>query len=77
MDSLAGISFCAWSFAQLRYRQSLRDIQACSRSVQGKLHHMGFLGRVSKSTLSDANDVHDWRSYADFAEVLIIIARPM
>jgi DDE family transposase/uncharacterized protein DUF4372 len=65
------------SFAQLTYRESLRDIEACLRSVQGKLYHMGFRGRVSKSTLSDANEVHDWRIYADLALVLIGIARPM
>jgi hypothetical protein len=69
--------FLCLSFAQLTYRESLRDIQACLRSVQGKLYHMGFRGRVSRSTLSDANEVHDWRIYADFAQVLITIARPM
>jgi hypothetical protein len=69
--------FLCLSFAQLTYRESLRDIQACLRSVQGKLYHMGFRGRVSKSTLSDANEVHDWRIYADFAHVLIAVARPM
>ena len=69
--------FLCLSFAQLTYRESLRDIQACLRSVQGKLYHMGFRGRVSKSTLSDANEAHDWRIYADFAQVLIAIARPM
>jgi len=69
--------FLCLSFAQLTYRESLRDIQACLRSVQGKLYHMGFRGRVSKSTLSDANEVHDWRIYADFAQLLIAAARPM
>ena len=69
--------FLCLSFAQLTYRESLRDIQACLRSVQGKLYHMGFRGRVSKSTLSDANLAHDWRIYADFAQVLIAIARPL
>jgi hypothetical protein len=69
--------FLCLSFGQLTYRESLRDIQACLRSVQGKLYHMGFRGRVSKSTVSDANEVHDWRIYADFAQVLITIARPM
>jgi hypothetical protein len=69
--------FLCLSFAQLTYRESLRDIEACLRSVQGKLYHMGFRGRVSKSTLSDANEVHDWRIYADLAQVLIAIARPM
>src|SRR5216684_1776939 len=69
--------FLCLSFAQLTYRESLRDIQACLRSVQGKLYHMGFRGRVSKSTLSDSNEVHDWRIYADFAQLLIAAARPM
>jgi hypothetical protein len=45
--------------------------------VQGKLYHMGFRGRVSKSTLADANEAHDWRIYAEFAQVLIAIARPL
>ena len=69
--------FLCLSFAQLTYRESLGDIQACLRSVQGKLYHMGFRGRVSKSTLADANEAHDWRIYADFAQVLIAIARPL
>ena len=64
-------------FAQLTYRDSLRDIEACLRSLSGKLYHMGFHGRVSRSTLADANDTHDWRIYADFAQVLIRIARPL
>jgi hypothetical protein len=55
----------------------LRDIEACLRSLSGKLYHMGFRGRVSRSTLADANDSHDWRIYADFAQVLIRIARPL
>jgi len=69
--------FLCLSFAQLTYRESLRDIEACLRSVQDKLYHMGFRGRVSRSTLSDANEQHDWRIYADFAQVLIATARPM
>jgi Domain of unknown function (DUF4372) len=69
--------FLCLSFAQLTYRESLRDIEACLRSVQGKLYHMGFRGRISRSTLSDANERHDWRIYADFAQVLIAMARPM
>jgi hypothetical protein len=68
--------FCL-AFAQLTFRESLRDIEACLRSVQSKLYHMGFRGRVSRSTLADANEAHDWRIYADFAQVLIQIARPM
>jgi Domain of unknown function (DUF4372)/Transposase DDE domain len=69
--------FLCLSFAQLTYRESLRDIQACLRSVQDKLYHMGFRGRVSKSTMSDANEAHEWRIFADFAQVLIAIARPL
>jgi len=65
------------AFAQLTYRDGLRDIEACLRSLGGKLYHMGFHGRVSRSTLADANDAHDWRIYADFAQVLIRIARPL
>ena len=65
------------AFAQLTYRDGLRDIEACLRSLGGKLHHMGFHGRVSRATLADANDAHDWRIYADFAQALIRIARPL
>src|SRR3989449_3014598 len=65
------------AFAQLTYRESLRDIEACLRSVSGKLYHMGFRGRVSRSTLADANESRDWRIFADFAQVLIAIARPL
>lgn len=65
------------AFAQLTYRDGLRDIEACLRSFGGKLYHMGFRGRVARSTLADANDSHDWRIYADFAQVLIRIARPL
>jgi hypothetical protein len=69
--------FLCLAFAQLTFRESLRDIEACLRSVQRKLYHMGFRGNVSRSTLADANDAHDWRIFADFAQVLIHIARPM
>ena len=65
------------AFAQLTYRDSLRDIEACLRSLGDKLYHMGFRGRVARSTLADANEAHDWRIYADFAQVLIRIARPL
>ncbi len=65
------------AFAQLTYRDGLRDIEACLRALGGKLYHMGFHGRVSRATLADANDTHDWRIYADFAQVLIRIARPL
>ena len=63
------------AFAQLTYRESLRDIETCLRAVGPKLYHAGFRGRVSRSTLADANRVHDWRIYADFAQVLIKQAR--
>jgi hypothetical protein len=69
--------YLAMAFAQLTYRDGLRDIEACLRSLGGKLYHMGFRGRVARSTLADANDSHDWRIYADFAQVLIRIARPL
>jgi hypothetical protein len=65
------------AFAQLTYRESLRDIEACLRAMSGKLYHMGFRGKVARSTLADANESHDWRIYADFAQVLIRIARPL
>jgi hypothetical protein len=64
-------------FAQLTYRESLRDIEACLHSVRGKLYHMGFRGRVARTNLADANEAHDWRIFADFAQVLIGIARPL
>jgi len=69
--------FLCLAFAQLTFRESLRDIEACLRSVPGKLYHMGFRGNVSRSTLADANEAHDWRIFADFAQVLIHIARPI
>jgi hypothetical protein len=67
--------YLAMVFAQLTYRESLRDIEACLGAMRGKLYHMGIRGRVRRSTLADANDAHDWRIYADFAQVLIAIAR--
>ena len=56
-------------FAQLTYRESLRDIEACLGSISGKLYHMGFRGLVARSNLADANEAHDWRIFADFAQV--------
>ena len=76
-------SFSCWdqylcmAFAQLTYRESLRDVQACLRAAESKLYHMGFRGKVSRNTLSHANQVRDWRIYADFAQVLIAMARPL
>ena len=69
--------YLAMAFAQLTYRESLRDIEACLRSMQGKLYHLGFRGKVARSKLADANESHDWRIFADFAQVLIGIARAL
>ena len=67
--------FLCLAFAQLTDRTSLRDIETCLRAQQAKLYHMGFRGRVSRSTLADANEVRDWRIFRDFAQVLIGRAR--
>jgi hypothetical protein len=67
--------FLCMAFAQLTYRESLRDIEACLRSTQPKLYHMGIRGKVSRNTLAHANQVRDWRIYADFAQILITRAR--
>jgi hypothetical protein len=67
--------FLVMAFAQLTYRESLRDIEACLRAMQSKLYHMGIRSRVSRSTLAHANEVRDWRIYADFAHILIDRAR--
>lgn len=67
--------FRAMAFAQLTYREGLRDIQACLAVQSSKLYHMGFSGPVAKSTLADANELRDWRIYAEFAQVLIRQAR--
>ena len=67
--------YLCMAFAQLTYRDSLRDIEACLRAQQSKLYHMGIKSRVSRSTLADANESRDWRIYADFAQSLIAIAR--
>lgn len=69
--------FLCLAFAQLTFRESLRDIETCLRAVAPKLYHAGFRGKVSRSTLADANRVHDWRIFADFAQVLIARARQM
>jgi len=67
--------FLCMAFAQLTFRESLRDIVACLRSQDRRLYHMGIQGTVSRSTLADANESRDWRIYADFAAVLIEEAR--
>src|SRR5512143_187117 len=69
--------FLCLAFAQLTYRESLRDIQACLRVAQPKLYHMGFRGMVARNTLAHANEVRDWRIAADFAQGLIATARPL
>jgi hypothetical protein len=69
--------FLCLAFAQLTYRESLRDIEACLRAQREKLYHMGIRSRVSRSTLADANEVRDWRIYADFAQRLIGTARKL
>jgi hypothetical protein len=69
--------FLCLAFAQLTYRESLRDIEACLRSRNSKLYHMGIRGRVARNTLANANNVRDWRIYSDFAHVLIGIARSL
>ncbi len=76
-------SFSCWdqylcmAFAQLTYRESLRDIETCLRSMENRLYHMSFRGKVSRSTLADANESRDWHIYADFAQVLIHMARTL
>ena len=69
--------FLCLAFAQLTYRESLRDIEACLRAQQPKLYHMGFRGQVSRNTLAHANEHRDWRIYADFARMLIATARDL
>ena len=69
--------FLAMAFAQLTFRESLRDIETCLRSVKPKLYHLGFRGKIARSTLADANRIRDWRIYADFAQVLINRARAL
>ncbi|OGC37611.1 transposase [candidate division WOR-1 bacterium RIFOXYD2_FULL_36_8] len=76
-------SFSCWdqylcmTFAQLTYRESLRDIETCLRTMKSKLYHSGFRGGVSRNTLANANSVRDWRIYADFAQLLIQRAREL
>jgi len=67
--------FRVMSFAQLTYRESLRDIEACLRAMRPKLYHMGIHGTVSRNNLSNANERRDWRIYAEFAQYLIVEAR--
>ena len=67
--------FLCMAFAQLTYRESLRDIEICLHALHKKLYHAGFRGVIARSTLADANEHRDWRIYADFAQVLIARAR--
>lgn len=69
--------FLCMAFAQLTYRESLRDIQACLRATQSKLYHLGIRGKVSRNTIAHANQLRDWRIYADFAKILIGQARKL
>jgi Domain of unknown function (DUF4372)/Transposase DDE domain len=69
--------FLSMAFAQLTYRESLRDIETCLRALGGKLYHLGIRGHVSRSTQADANETRDWRIFADLARVLIAVARPL
>lgn len=69
--------YLCMGFAQLTYRESLRDIEACLRSRKEKLYHLGIRGRVSRSTLAEANEKRDWRMYADFCQILISQARSL
>ena len=69
--------YLCMAFGQLTYRGSLRDIEVCLRAQKNKLYHMGVRGKVSRNTLSNANKVRDWRIYADFAQILIGIAREL
>lgn len=69
--------FLAMAFAQLTYRESLRDIEACLRAAPAKLYHMGIRSQISRNTLAHANQVRDWRIYADFAHALIRVARDL
>src|SRR5690606_13448622 len=71
------IYFLCMAFAQLTFRESLRDIETCLRAQQSKLYHLGIRSSVARNTLANANAVRDWRIYADFAQSLIGIARPL
>ncbi len=65
------------SFAQVTHRESLRDIEACLRALGIKLYHLGIRGKVSRSTPADANNTRDWKIYAEFAQVVIAVARKL
>src|SRR4030042_4318667 len=63
--------FLCMAFAQLTYRESLREIETCLRALQGKLYHAGIRSKVARSTLAEANENRDWRIYAEFSQVLV------
>ncbi|MFH1412122.1 MAG: IS4 family transposase [Candidatus Omnitrophota bacterium] len=69
--------FLCMAFAQLTFRESLRDIEACLRAMETKLYHLGIRGKISRSTLAEANEKRDWRIYADFAQALIHTAKKL
>ena len=69
--------FLCMAFAQLTYRESLRDIECCLRAMREKLYHMGIKGKISRSTIAYANENRDWRIYCDFAQILIHQARQL
>jgi hypothetical protein len=69
--------FLCMAFAQLTFRESLRDIESCLRSMHSKLYHMGIRGQISRNTLANANNQRDWRIYSDFARVLIHTAKSL
>mgnify|MGYP000897034173 FL=1 len=69
--------YLCMAFAQLTYHESLRDIEACLRAIPTRRYHMGIRGSIARSTLAEANEKRDWRTYADFAQVLISQAREL
>lgn len=69
--------FLCMAFAQLTFKESLRDIETCLRTMKPKLYHAGFRGRIAKSTLADANEKRPWQMYADFAQILIAKAQTL
>jgi hypothetical protein len=73
----AGISICPWLSHNSPIEKVFATSRRCLHSVECKLYHLGFRGKVARSTLADANESHDWRIFVDFAQVLIRIARPM
>ncbi|MBI5452125.1 IS4 family transposase [Candidatus Gottesmanbacteria bacterium] len=77
MSSQFGDQYLCMTFAQLTYRESLRDIETCLRTMKSKLYHMGFRSGAARNTLANANSVRDWRIYGDFAQILIRKAKAL